>query len=92
MADGSGPGAAGSVDAMHEAAGDAFDEGSEPSAETGAEPAFGAAAGGSAGSDGSGEVGEIEALPLADRAQRYQAAADRLRADLERSDPARGDA
>jgi hypothetical protein len=34
----------------------------------------------------------IEALPLADRAPRYQEVADRLRADLERSDPARGDA
>lgn len=38
------------------------------------------------------EASEIEALPLAERAPRYQAIADRLRTELERSDPARGDA
>ncbi|MRG60804.1 hypothetical protein GE115_13145 [Agromyces sp. CFH 90414] len=39
-----------------------------------------------------GEAASIESLPLAERAPRYQAAADRLRDELERSDPARGDA
>jgi hypothetical protein len=36
-------------------------------------------------------VARIEALPLAERAPSYQAVADRLRAELERSDPSRGD-
>ncbi|WP_308799950.1 hypothetical protein [Agromyces silvae] len=34
----------------------------------------------------------IEALPLVERAPRYQAVADRLRGELEQSDPSRGDA
>ncbi|QAY74281.1 hypothetical protein ET445_14035 [Agromyces protaetiae] len=37
-------------------------------------------------------IDAIEALPLAERAPRYQELADLLRSDLERSDPARGDA
>lgn len=64
---------------MHEASDGAFDEAAVGSAER-ATTEIPAA-----------EVGAIEALPLAERAPRYQAVADRLRADLERSDPARGD-
>jgi hypothetical protein len=35
------------------------------------------------------ELARIEAAPLADRAEGYDALADRLRGDLERSDPSR---
>lgn len=46
---------------------------------------------GSEASDGSvAELREIETLPLAERAPAYQALADRLRAELEQSDPLRG--
>lgn len=68
--------AAGSVEGMHEAS----DGDSHP---TGAE---------GAPSHEADSVASIEALPLAERAPRYQAIADRLRTELERSDPARGDA
>ncbi len=45
---------------------------------------------GSEASDGSlAELREIESKPLAERAPSYQALADRLRAELERSDPSR---
>lgn len=74
--DASGSAAAGSVERMHEAS-----EAEVP--EESAAAATDAAGTGSA---------DIEALPLAERAPRYQAVADRLRAELERSDPARGDA
>lgn len=41
-------------------------------------------------SDGSlAELRDIESKPLAERAPAYQALADRLRAELERSDPSR---
>jgi len=36
------------------------------------------------------ELRDIEAKPLAERAPDYQALADRLRAELEQSDPSRG--
>ena len=35
-------------------------------------------------------IAEIESQPLADRAPAYQSLADRLRAELEESDPSRG--
>ena len=76
------PVAPGSVDGMHEASdADVQSETTqrEPGAAPGVPPAHGA-------------MGAVEALPLAERAPRYQALADRLRSELERSDPARGDA
>jgi hypothetical protein len=36
------------------------------------------------------ELRDIESMPLAERASRYQELADRLRAELEHSDPSRG--
>lgn len=46
--------------------------------------------GDSEASDGSlADLREIESKPLAERAPEYQALADRLRAELERSDPSR---
>lgn len=36
------------------------------------------------------ELRDIESAPLADRAARYQNLADRLRSELEHSDPSRG--
>jgi len=45
---------------------------------------------GSEASDGSlAELHDIESKPLAERAPAYQALADRLRAELEQSDPSR---
>ena len=37
------------------------------------------------------ELGDIEELPLDERAPRYHSLADRLREALEHSDPSRGD-
>ncbi|WP_448004230.1 hypothetical protein [Agromyces bauzanensis] len=45
---------------------------------------------GSAPDDTVAELRDIESRPLAERAQGYQELADRLRAELEHSDPARG--
>lgn len=79
--------AAGSVELMHEASG-------ESGASVEAAPVDGApverAPHDSAAPEPSG-VGAIEALPLVERAPKYQAVADRLRAELERSDPSSGD-
>jgi len=45
---------------------------------------------GAASADTLAELHEIETEPLAERAPGYQELADRLRAELEHSDPARG--
>jgi hypothetical protein len=61
------------------------------SSATDAPGARGAGGAGSGASDGSlAELREIEDMPLAERAPAYQALADRLRAELEQSDPSRG--
>lgn len=57
---------------------------------TGGDGASAANAVGSEASDGSlAELRDIESKPLAERAPSYQALADRLRAELEQSDPSR---
>jgi hypothetical protein len=43
-----------------------------------------------ASADTVAELRDIESKPLAERAVRYQELADRLRAELEHSDPSRG--
>jgi len=58
---------------------------SEPIAEAGD-----AALGDAASDDTRAALHDIESKPLADRAPGYQALADRLRAELEQSDPSRG--
>ncbi|MFD4423165.1 hypothetical protein ACFWN7_16900 [Agromyces sp. NPDC058484] len=45
---------------------------------------------GAASADTIAELGDIESRPLAERAPRYQELADRLRTELEHSDPSRG--
>jgi hypothetical protein len=42
-----------------------------------------------ASDDATAAIHDIESLPLAERAPRYQDLADRLRSQLERSDPSR---
>lgn len=69
---------------MHEASGENVREGAEGPDDLGA--------GGEPADATRSDSERIEALPLVERAPRYQAVADRLRAELERSDPARGDA
>ncbi|WP_159605446.1 hypothetical protein [Agromyces humi] len=44
---------------------------------------------GEASDDAASAIHDIESLPLAERAPRYQELADRLRSELERSDPSR---
>jgi hypothetical protein len=46
--------------------------------------------GDAASADTLAELRDIESMPLAERASRYQELADRLRAELEHSDPSRG--
>ncbi|WP_350346949.1 hypothetical protein ABIQ69_09855 [Agromyces sp. G08B096] len=65
-----------------------MDEASEAIGET--DGAAGAPA--DAALDDAREAAEIERMPLAERAPRYQAVAERLREELEHSDPSRGDA
>ena len=47
-------------------------------------------AAGDASADTLAELRDIESKPLAERAKGYQELADRLRAELEHSDPSRG--
>ena len=86
------PVAPGSVDGMHEAS-DADVQSETTQREPGAAPGMHGEPGAAPGvPPAHGAMGAVEALPLAERAPRYQALADRLRSELERSDPARGDA
>jgi hypothetical protein len=48
-----------------------------------------AAASGEASEDALTAIHDIESVPLSERAPRYQELADRLRSELERSDPSR---
>ncbi|RXZ68612.1 hypothetical protein [Agromyces albus] len=57
--------------------------------ETGDSASSSAAAHAAASDETTAALSDIEALPLAERAPGYQALADRLRIELEQSDPSR---
>ncbi|MDR6906926.1 hypothetical protein J2X63_002634 [Agromyces sp. 3263] len=64
-------------------------DGVEAAAAASADASGAVSGSGEASDDAAADIHDIESVPLAERAPRYQELADRLRSELERSDPSR---